>query len=157
MKKPFYFLLLILLLGCQQQPTDISQEEVMSTVQGFFDSFDADIEQQTIMDDYLTDDFLIFENGKKMTKAEFADFVSDTREMFESTEWVFSDIRLSSDANSAHVSMLNTGHFVTKGDSLRTEMNLEWLESAYLVRKNGQLKIRFYFSDGIKREIDTLK
>lgn len=157
MKKLIYSLMLIFLFACQQQPAEISQEEVMSTVQGFFDSFDADIEQQTNMDDYLTDDFLIFENGKKMTKTEFAEFVSDTKEIFETTEWAFSDIRLSSDGNSAHVSMLNTGHFVTKGDTLRTEMNLEWLESAHLLRQDGQLKIRFYFSDGIKREIDTLR
>lgn len=157
MKKLIYFLLILFLLGCEQQAPEISQEEVMATIQGFFDSFDADIEQQTSMDDYLSDDFLIFENGKKMTKAEFAEFVADTREMFVTTEWIFSDIRLSSDANSAHVSMLNTGHFVTKGDTLQTEMNLEWLESAYLVRQDGRLKIRFYFSDGIKREIDTLR
>jgi hypothetical protein len=32
-------------------------------------------------------------------------------------------------------------------------MNFEWLESAYLIRENGDLKFKFYFSDAVKENV----
>jgi len=35
--------------------------------------------------------------------------------------------------------------------------NYEWLESAYLVRVDGKLKIKFYFSDTINQSVEIIK
>jgi hypothetical protein len=42
-------------------------------------------------------------------------------------------------------------------DSVKLRLNLQWLESAYLVKENDSLKIKFYFSDNVGRSTDTIQ
>jgi hypothetical protein len=36
-------------------------------------------------------------------------------------------------------------------------MNFDWLESAYLIRDEGELKFDFYFSDAVKESITKVE
>ena len=38
-------------------------------------------------------------------------------------------------------------------DSGNVIMDFDWLESAYLVREDGELKFAFYFSDAVKESV----
>ena len=46
------------------------------TVEGFFKALDVENEKTDQFYDYVTDDFIIYEFGKKMSKEEFLEFVS---------------------------------------------------------------------------------
>jgi len=45
---------------------------------------------------------------------------------------------------------------VTLNDGKKTLLNYEWLESAYMVRVDGKLKIKFYFSDSINQSSEDI-
>ena len=89
-----------------------------------------------------------------MNKEEFLEFVSG----FPITEsdWELSDFRISTDINSAHISLFNTGNFVLQTDSAKMKQKYEWLESVYMVKEDDKLKIKFYFSDNISLVSDTI-
>ena len=64
-------------------------------------------------------------------------------------------MKFSIDKNSAHTYFKNKGRFVL---TMEKELhNYEWLESAYLVRVNGKLKIKFYFSDTINQSTEVVQ
>ena len=67
-----------------------------------------------------------------------------------SSEWAFSDIRISTDINSAHISYINDGKFLSH-DSILTEM--KWLETGYMVKTNDGLKMKFMSSDNIATKL----
>ncbi|MCO5726078.1 hypothetical protein [Robiginitalea marina] len=154
MKKPIA-LLILLALGCAPQPEKVSEAEAIRVVEGFFEALDVDNDDPGLLDRYTTADFLIYEASKKMTKAEFVEFASGSPAL--ETDWELSDFRVSTDYNSAHVSLFNRGTFVGQVDSVKLRLNLEWLESAYLVKENDSLKIKFYFSDNVGRSTDTIQ
>ncbi len=60
-------------------------------------------------------------------------------------------MKITIDQESAHAYFKNKGRFVTLNDGKKTLLNYEWLESAYMVRVDGKLKIKFYFSDSINQ------
>jgi hypothetical protein len=148
--KKLMALFALLLLGCVPQHDKITESEVRETIEGFFQSIDVENDDPNLIDTYITDDFLLYEAGQKMTKSEFLEFVSGFP--ITETDWELSDFRISTDNNSAHASLYNTGFFVMETDSTRLNQKYEWLESAYLIRVDGQLKIKFYFSDNINIE-----
>lgn len=154
MKNPVAFLIL-LALGCAPQPEKVSEAEAIRVVEGFFEALDIDNDDPGLLDRYTTADFIIYEAGQKMTKAEFADLVSGITAL--ETRWDLSDFRVSTDYNSAHVSLFNRGTFVVQEDSVKLRVNLQWLESAFLVQENDSLKIRFYFSDNVGVATDTIQ
>jgi hypothetical protein len=154
MKEPIAFLL-ILALGCTPQPEKVSEAEAIRVVEGFFEALDVDNDDPGLLDRYTTADFMIYEASKKMTKAEFVEFASGSPAL--ETDWELSDFRVSTDYNSAHVSLFNRGTFVVEADSLKLRLNLQWLESAYLVKENDSLKIKFYFSDNVGMATDTIQ
>jgi hypothetical protein len=154
MKEPIAFLL-ILALGCTPQPEKVSEAEAIRVVEGFFEALDVDNDDPGLLDRYTTADFLIYEASKKMTKAEFVEFASGSPAL--ETDWELSDFRVSTDYNSAHVSLFNRGTFVVQADSAKLRLTPEWLESAYLIKENDSLKIKFYFSDNVGMATDTIQ
>ena len=79
-------------------------------------------------------------------------FISEAFKSFNtaSSDWAFSDIRISTDINSAHISYINDGKFLSH-DSILTEM--KWLETGYMVKTNDGLKMKFMSSDNIDTKI----
>lgn len=141
-------------MGCTPQQEKISESDVIKTVEGFFEALDVENNNPDLLDEYVTQDFILYEVGRKMNKEEFIELVSG----FPITEsgWELSDFRISTDINSAHISLFNTGNFVLQTDSAKMQQKYKWLESAYMVKEEDKLKIKFYFSDNISVESDTI-
>ncbi|MEJ2161793.1 MAG: nuclear transport factor 2 family protein [Robiginitalea sp.] len=146
--------LILLALGCNPRQEVISETDAISTIEGFFDALDVENTDPELLDRYVTEDFLIYEAGKKMNKDEFVAFASVSD--LVASDWELSDFRVSSDNNSAHVSLFNRGNFVAQSETGKIQYKYQWLESAFLVKEAGMLKIKFYFSDNIGMESDTI-
>ena len=145
----------IVVIGCAPPQNNIPESDVTSTLEGFFKALAVENDKADLFYDYVTDDFIIYEFGKKMSKEEFLEFVSGPSPVTES-KWDFNDVNISTDVNSAHVSLFNTGSFTVETDSFKLQQKYEWLESAFMVKEGDQLKIKFYFSDNINIKTDTL-
>lgn len=152
--KKFTAFLILIAIGCAPRQEMISESDVINTVEGFFEALDVENNNPDLLDNYVTKDFVLYEVGRKMNKEEFMEFVSGFP-IIES-DWELSDFRISSDYNSAHISLFNTGNFVLQTDSTKIRTKYEWLESAYMVKEEDKLKIKFYFSDNISMESDTI-
>ena len=87
--------------------------------------------------------------GKTFTASEFLEFASSFNTIED--DWELSDMKISIDNNSAHAYFKNKGRFLTLNNGQKTLLNYEWLESAYMVKVDGKLKIKFYFSDTINQ------
>ena len=148
--------LAVAVISCAPQPVIIVEAEVQGVVEGFFEALDVDNEDPNLLDLYVTEDFIIYEMGKKMTRQEFKELISEDSPA-TSSEWQLSDYRISTDLNSAHASFKNNGIFEVNMDSFKVRYNYEWLESAYLVKANDRLKIKFYFSDNLHISADTIR
>jgi hypothetical protein len=146
-------LFILIAVACAPPPEKISDAEVIKIVEGFFDALDVENTDPDLIDDYVTEDFLIYEAGMKMNKDEFIKLISGFP--VAESDWELSDFRVSVDDNSAHASFYNKGRFVVKTDTSEVVLKPEWLESAYLIKDEGKLKIKFYFSSGIKTESGT--
>ena len=90
-----------------------------------------------------------------MTATEFIEFAGSFGTIED--DWIITDMKISIDKNSAHAYYKNKGRFVTLNNGKKELHNYEWLESAYLVRVDGKLKIKFYFSDTINQSVETIK
>lgn len=146
--------LILIVIGCAPRQEMISESDVINTVEGFFEALDVENNNPDLLDNYVTQDFVIYEVGRKMNKEEFMEFISGSPII--QSDWELSDFRISTDHNSAHISLFNTGNFVLQTDSTKIQTKYEWLESAYMVKEEGKLKIKFYFSDNISMESDTI-
>ena len=138
-----------ILVSCDLVKSDdqkVTEEEVIQVFNDMFYALDNDLDSY---ENYVTDDFLIYEIGRKFNLEEFLEFVKGFGE-FESNR-TFKNIRVDLDKNSAHVSLEHTGEFNLESPTPEGETYLyyEWLESAYLVRENGTLKFKFYFSQQV--------
>lgn len=124
----------------------VTEEEVMKVFNDMFYALDNDLESYA---NYVTDDFLIYEIGRTFDLEEFLEFVRGFGE-FESNR-TFKNLRIDLDKNSAHVSLEHTGEFTLESPTPEgdTYLYYEWLESAYLVKENGTLKFKFYFSQQV--------
>jgi hypothetical protein len=147
-------LLLLLGIGCAPKQEPIPEAEVIRTIEGMFEALDAENDNPDLLDAYTTPDFIIYEAGQKMDREQFKAFAGGTTAL--ETDWELSDFRISTGENSAHASFFNRGNFLVQADSVRVRLQIQWLESAYLVKKNDSLKIKFYFSDNIGVETDTI-
>tara|TARA_Y100000310_G_scaffold292945_1_gene322131 strand:- start:2980 stop:3435 length:456 start_codon:yes stop_codon:yes gene_type:complete len=131
--------LIIGLLGCDLKK-NITEDQVKFSLDGFFAALDVDHYDCDKLGEWVTEDFMLYEMEKPFSRNQFCDFVDDALADMTST-----------DRNSAHVYYRNQGRFVSMGeDGQEMVMNMEWLESAYMVRqKDGALKIKFLSSDDI--------
>jgi len=145
MKFIYIFFLLPLLTSCEDSKK-ISDKEVMKTLNEFFYYLDNDVDK---IRDYLSEDFMIFEVSRKWDTEEFIEFVKGFGE-FESKR-DFKNVIIDTDLNSAHITLEHTGEFELKKSTPDgiTHLSYEWLESAYLIKENGKLKFKFYFSEQI--------
>lgn len=149
--KKIYALLLFafVLISCdfaKNENQSVTEEEVMTVFNDMFYALDNDLSS---FSDYVTDDFLIYEIGRKFNLADFLAFAKGFGK-FESNR-TFKNLIIDLDKNSAHVSLEHTGEFTLESPTPEGETSLyyEWLESAYLVRENGKLKFKFYFSQQV--------
>ena len=148
--KRLIIMLAVFMMSCTQQK--ITDAEVMELLDNYFTALDVDNLESNMIDKYITDNYFIFEAEKKMPTKDFKVFISEAFKSFNtaSSEWAFSDIRISTDINSAHISYINDGKFLSH-DSILTEM--KWLETGYMVKTNDGLKMKFMSSDNIATKI----
>ena len=148
MKKIMILSMNLLLFGCTSNQR-ITEEDIMNTLLGMFDSFSVESSDKDNFYNWVTDDYLLYEMGKTFTASEFLEFASSFNTIED--DWELSDMKISIDNNSAHAYFKNKGRFVTLNNGQKTLLNYEWLESAYMVKVDGKLKIKFYFSDTINQ------
>ena len=149
--KKLLLLSTILIFACQR-PTKISEKEVMDSFETFFEVLDRDLSS---FDTVVTDDFFIYENSRRYSKAEFIDFVK-TFDIISSKR-KFEDVVIDSDYNSAHISLKHYGEFLVNTPEGRVKLEFEWLESTYAIKVDGKLKFKFYFSEAIKTNTTNLE
>ena len=152
MKKITYLLIFLSLYGCKKNENIITDDQVKAKFYQFFETLSVDNPDKTKLYDLVTDDYYIFENERRYTMDEFIEFVNSF-DMIES-EWDLRDFVIDTDSESAHATLTNIGRFLVKTDSGNIVMNFEWLESAYLIKQNDDLKFKFYFSDAVKESIE---
>ena len=138
-----------ILVSCDLIKSDdqtVTEEEVIQVFNDMFYALDNDLDSY---ENYVTDDFLIYEIGRKFNLEDFLDFVKGFGK-FESKR-TFKNLKIDLDKNSAHVSLEHTGEFTLESPTPEGETYLyyEWLESAYLIKQNGELKFKFYFSQQV--------
>ena len=127
----------------------ITEKEAISKLNQFFNLLDIEIYQKEKILTILTDDFQIFEMGKAWDMNEFNEFLQEASKTTVSTDWVLSNYVVSIDDNSAHISYVNDGVFKTTDNE---SVISNWLESVYLVKEGGDLKLKFLQSDLVTRE-----
>ena len=127
----------------------ITEKEAISKLNQFFNLLDIEVYQKEKILTILTDDFQIFEMGKTWDMNEFDEFLQEASKTTVSTDWVLSNYVVSIDDNSAHISYINDGVFKTNENELVIS---NWLESVYLVKAGGELKLKFLQSDLVNRE-----
>tara|TARA_Y100000741_G_C18076929_1_gene487025 strand:+ start:162 stop:626 length:465 start_codon:yes stop_codon:yes gene_type:complete len=152
MKKITYLLIFLSFYGCKKDENIITDDQVKAKFYEFFETLSVDNPDKTKLYDLVTDDYYIFENERRYTMDEFIEFVNSF-DMIES-EWDLRDFVIDTDSESAHATLTNIGRFLVKTDSGNIVMNFEWLESAYLIKQNDDLKFKFYFSDAVKESIE---
>jgi len=145
-------LILLLVTSCvYSSQNKITEEEVKNKFYEFFDVLSVDNPDKSKLYDLVTDDYFIFENQKKYSMEEFIAFVNTFKII--NNNWQLSDFEIDIDQNSAHASLRNVGKFLVETDSGNVILDFDWLESAYLVREDGELKFAFYFSDAVNESV----
>tara|TARA_B110000008_G_scaffold76330_1_gene77613 strand:+ start:453 stop:905 length:453 start_codon:yes stop_codon:yes gene_type:complete len=141
--------LLTLLISGGLWSDSITEKQAISKLNQFFNLLDIEIYQKEEILTILTDDFQIFEMGKAWDMDEFDEFLQEASKTTVSTDWVLSNYVVSIDDNSAHISYVNDGVFKTTDNE---SVISNWLESVYLVKEGGELKLKFLQSDLVTRE-----
>lgn len=154
MKKIIFTVIVLLNLSCNNS-NEISEQEVKDTILGMFNSFSVESNDKNTFYNYVTDDYVLYEMGKEMNAAEFLEFAS-TFNIIED-DWEITNWNITIDKESAHAHFKNKGRFVTLNDGKKTLLNYQWLESAFLVKIEDKLKIKFYFSDVVNLSSEELK
>ena len=151
MIKKIIFLITLVILSSCKSPEKISEEEVLTAFDNFFDVLDNDLDNFSSV---VTDDFFIYENSRRYNKEEFIDFVKTFD--IVSSKRSFENIEVDSDVNSAHISLTQFGEFIVNTPSGKVKLEFEWLESTYLIKSNDEIKFKFYFSEAIKTNTTSL-
>jgi len=142
-------LIISLIISGSLWADSITEKEAISKLNQFFNLLDIEVYQKEKILTILTDDFQIFEMGKTWDMNEFDEFLQEASKTTVSTDWVLSNYIVSIDDNSAHISYVNDGVFKTNENELVIS---NWLESVYLVKAGGELKLKFLQSDLVNRE-----
>ncbi len=134
--------------GCSIEK-NISEVEVMALLNNYFKGIDVDNVQSDYLESMITGDYYIFESGKVMPTSEFKAFLNDIYKSTKtiSSEWKFSDININTDNNSAHITYINDGEFVSEDGSVT---KLKWFETGYMIKTPDGLKMQCMTSMEIK-------
>ncbi|MFL2666089.1 MAG: hypothetical protein ACJ0NM_01740 [Flavobacteriaceae bacterium] len=154
MKKIILSLGILLIISCNNS-NEITEQDVKDTIFGMFDSFSVESEDKNNFYNYVTDDYVLYEIGKKMNAAEFLEFASTFNTIED--DWEITDWNITIDKGSAHAYFKNNGRFVTLNKGKKTLLNYQWIESAYLVKVDDKLKIKFYFSDAVTQSSQEIE
>ena len=137
--------LCITLMSCSTYRSNYlsDQLQVVSAVENFY--FHLDVKRYTSdsLDDIVSEDFLVFESGEAMDRAQFHRYLSHTDDSVEPlslTRWEQSDFNISSDERMIHATYRNVGRF-EHGSSM--VVKIEWLESALFIRTADGLTLKF--------------
>ena len=132
----------------------IIEKEVRHTIERMFHAISTENSNRNSFYDIVTSDFTLYEMGQVLNATQLIDLIDSTNTIED--DWELSDFNISIDSFSAHAFFKNRGRFITlaKGEKILTKY--EWLESAYLVKENNKLKIKFYFSDATHKSIEKL-
>lgn len=128
------------------------ENDVIQVVNRFFNGLKIKNQKSKLYRQVITDDFFIYEMGKKYSMEELIQLFHTQNRKWISTAWKLSEFRVSLDQNSAHASYVNTGVFYYEEDGKKFRSDLKWLESVYMVKRNDQWKIKFLQSDDVARE-----
>ena len=118
MIKKIIFLITLVILSSCKGPEKISEEEVLTAFDNFFDVLDNDLDNFSSV---VTDDFFIYENSRRYTKEEFIDFVKTFD--IVSSKRSFENIEVDSDVNSAHISLTQFGEFIVNTPSGKVKLS----------------------------------
>ena len=154
MKKIILSLGILLIFSCSNS-NEITEQDVKDTIFGMFDSFSVESDDKNNFYNYVTDDYILYEIGKKMDATEFLEFASTFNTIED--DWEITDWNISIDKQSAHAYFKNNGRFVTLNEGKKTLLNYQWIESAYLVKADDKLKIKFYFSDTVSQSSQEIE
>ena len=138
-----------------KDPHEILEDTVYDVLKNFYTVLDVKNYDKEELRKIVTDDFLVFEAARSMDIDAFHSFLTQkdpNAEPLIHTSWQLSDHRVSLDEHSAHVSYKNRGTF-QHGTTLRVTIN--WIESAYLVRKDKDFKIKFINANLISKDIQN--
>ena len=160
MKMVRSMMLLLFLMACQAQAQEaLTEEDALATLNGFFRALSVENYPNPAISDWITDDFLIFEMGEAFTWTRFQSFLEGAGYGgWISTDWQFSDLRVSLAGQAAHISYVNEGNFIypdADNPGKRLQERNRWLESVYLVEHDGRFKIKFLQSDNVTREVSS--
>ena len=139
-----------------KDPHEILEGTVYDVLKNFYTVLDVKNYDKEKLRKIVTDDFLVFEAARSMDIDTFHSFLTQkdpNAEPLIHTSWQLSDHRLYLDDNSAHVSYMNRGTF-QHGTTLR--VTIDWMESALLVRKDEDLKIKFISANLISKDIQNI-
>tara|TARA_B100000902_G_scaffold100779_1_gene103155 strand:- start:2156 stop:2644 length:489 start_codon:yes stop_codon:yes gene_type:complete len=157
MKNKLLTLFLTLMISNTMLAASISEEEVIDSINGFFNGLNIKNYSDDSLNDFVTNDFIIFELANSFTLDEFKIFLESAGfSNWVSTDWSLTDFTISIDESSAHASYLNTGIFIypdPKDNKQLLREDVKWLESVYLVKENKKLKLKFLQSDDIQRTV----
>ena len=109
MKKIMILSINLLLFGCTSNQR-ITEEDIMNTLLGMFDSFSVESSDKDNFYNWVTDDYLLYEMGKTFTASEFLEFASSFNTIED--DWELSDMKISIDNNSAHAYFKNKGKLI---------------------------------------------
>ena len=143
--------LVLLTVGCNQS-AQMTEEAVIAKLQEFFELLDIEQYDKNALSQIVTDDFHIFEMGQDFTLDTFDAFIQEAQTTTVSTSWTLSDFVVSIEEQSAHVAYLNKGLFETTEQTL---IHSFWMESAYMVVQDDEIKLKFLQSDLVNREVET--
>lgn len=136
---------------------DPRTDQVIGVINRFFEGLKIKNQASKKYRQHITDDFFIFEMGKKYSMKELVELFQKDDRQWVSTDWKLSEFRVSLDENSAHVSYVNTGVFYFNQDGKKFRSDLKWLESVYLVKRGDQWKMKFLQSDDVSRKTEEVK
>ena len=132
----------------------------VATLKGFFAAFSVENYPNPEIHEWITEDFLIFEMGEAFDWPRFEGFLDSAGYAnWLSTDWQFSDIRVSVSSDAAHISYVNEGVFVypdpDNTEQLLRESN-RWLESVYLIHDGDRFRIQFLQSDNVTKQVRVI-
>ena len=140
------FILAIFLGSCANQPKDcekVDNEESKKLIVDYFQAItDKNLDQ---LKNLATPDLVIFEAGVIWNNDSVMNAIKNLADA--QLEYEFEDFSFEVDCNGSFVHYLNHG-VLTVNDTSQVDLN--WTESAYIKKVDGELKLHFLHSTPIK-------